>query len=139
MGMSSRQLRAIGESIDREALSPSDRAMLKRIRVVSHALDDAFRVPGTNIRFGLDPVLGVLPGVGDSVASLVSLYIIAEGYRAGLPRSTLLKMLALVSVDTVVGSVPVLGTLFDAVWKANKWNVNTLESHLERRTGEYAD
>ena len=132
--MSSRQLRAIGESLDREALSPSDRAMLKRIRFVSHALDDAFQVPGTNIRFGLDPVLGVLPGVGDSVASLVSLYIVAEGYRAGLPRSTLLKMLALVGVDTVIGSIPVLGTVFDAVWKANKWNANTLISHLEQRT-----
>ena len=132
--MSSRQLRAIGESLDREAFSPSDRAMLKRIQFVSHTLDDAFQVPGTNIRFGLDPVLGVLPGVGDSVASLVSLYIIAEGYRAGLPRSTLLKMFALVGVDTVVGSIPVLGTVFDAVWKANKWNANTLVSHLEQRT-----
>ncbi|PSP55999.1 hypothetical protein BRC73_08665 [Halobacteriales archaeon QH_7_66_37] len=88
------------------------------------------------MRFGLDPVLGVLPGVGDSVASLVSLYIIAEGYRAGLPRSTLLKMLALVGVDTVIGSIPVLGTVFDAVWKANKWNANTLVSHLEQRTAD---
>jgi hypothetical protein len=132
--MSAQQSRAFGESLNRETLDKSDRAALSRIRIVSHLLDDAIRIPGTNIRFGLDPILGILPGAGDSAASVISLYIVLEGYRAGVPQRTLTKMLMYVGVDLIVGSVPILGTVFDAFWKANKRNVNLLESHFERKS-----
>jgi len=104
---------------------------LSRVRAVSTLLDDSLRVPGTDIRFGLDPVLGVLPVAGDSVSSLISLYIIAEGYWAGAPGSVLAKMGALAAVDFFVGSIPVIGPVFDAFWKNNKWNVNMLQEYLE--------
>jgi len=107
---------------------------LSRVRAVSTLLDDSLRVPGTDIRFGLDPVLGVLPVAGDSVSSLISLYIIAEGYRAGAPESVLAKMGALAAVDFFVGSIPVIGPVFDAFWKNNKWSVRLLERHLEQPT-----
>jgi len=104
---------------------------LDRIQTISHLLDDAIPIPGTDIRVGLDPILGIIPGAGDTVASAVSLYIIVEGYRADAPPELLIKMLSLVAIDTLVGSVPILGTLFDAFWKANRWNTNMLASHLE--------
>ncbi|PSP85222.1 DUF4112 domain-containing protein [Halobacteriales archaeon QS_1_68_17] len=106
---------------------------LRRVRFAARLLDDAFRVPGTNVRFGLDPVLGLLPVGGDAVAGLVSLYIVFEGARAGLAPSTLVVMLLIVVADVLVGSIPVLGTAFDAVWKANKRNVAIIERSIEAR------
>ena len=108
-----------------------DDPALARIRTLSHLLDEAVRIPGTDIRFGLDPILGVLPVAGDSVSSLISLYIIAEGYRADAPPDLLAKMIGLAAVDFVIGSVPVIGPVFDATWKNNKWSVGLLEEYLE--------
>lgn len=108
-----------------------ERAALGRVRVVSHLLDEAVRVPGTNYRVGLDPILGILPIGGDAVGLVLSLYPILEAARFDLPTWTIAKMLTLVAVDAVIGSIPVLGTLFDAVWKANEWNRRTLERHLD--------
>ncbi|MDG5776599.1 DUF4112 domain-containing protein [Haloarculaceae archaeon H-GB2-1] len=105
---------------------------LERVRTVSTLLDDAVRVPGTNLRFGLDPLLSLLPWVGDVASAAVSLYIVAEAVRMGAPASLLLRMVLLVAVDVVLGSIPLIGPLFDAVWKANSWNVSMLESHVER-------
>ncbi|MGM0718756.1 MAG: DUF4112 domain-containing protein [Halobacteriota archaeon] len=105
---------------------------LSRVRTVSTLLDDFIRIPGTNVRFGLDPILGILPVAGDSVSSLISLYIIAEGYRADAPPSLLAKMSGLLAVDFFIGSVPLVGPVFDAFWKNNKWSVALLEEHLER-------
>lgn len=119
-----------GAATDRAATSAPDPA-LKRAKTVGHLLDDAVRVPGTDIRFGLDPVVGILPVGGDLVAAIASLYIVFEAFRAGAPRRLLGKMLAFVAVDFVVGSVPVLGVVFDTFWKANEWNVSMLESYLE--------
>lgn len=117
-----------------EAVNPdqSEHPALPRIRSLSILLDETFRIPGTNIRFGLDPILGILPVAGDSVSSLITLYIIFEGYRADAPQSLLAKMVALAAVDFFVGSIPVIGTVFDAFWKNNKWSVGLLEEHLEQ-------
>lgn len=104
---------------------------LPRIRALSHLLDDSIRVPGTNIRFGLDPILGILPVAGDSVSSLMTLYIIAEGYRADAPPDLLAKMIGLAAVDFLIGSIPIIGPVFDAAWKNNKWSVGMLEEYLE--------
>ena len=106
------------------------RDAVRRSRRVSHVLDEAVRVPGTDYRVGADPILGLLPGGGDAVALLLSLYPVLEGVRFGASRWTLARMLANVTLDAVVGSVPILGTLFDAVWKANERNVSLLERDL---------
>ncbi|NHN42728.1 DUF4112 domain-containing protein [Halorubellus sp. JP-L1] len=118
----------IVEQVDDES---AKRAGLERARKMGDLLDDAFTVPGTSFKVGIDPILGILPGGGDLVAAVGSLYIVLEAARAGVPRSALQKMLALVAVDLVVGSVPLVGVLFDAFWKANKWNVATFEEHVE--------
>jgi hypothetical protein len=100
-----------------------DEAAIGRMRLVAHVLDEGVRVPGTSFRFGLDPIVGAIPGAGDTVMAAVSLYVVAESARMGVSRSTLLRMLANVAVDTLGGSIPVLGVAFDAFWKANKWNL----------------
>lgn len=103
---------------------------LERARAVGDLLDESVTVPGTGFRIGLDPILGILPVAGDSVASVASLYIVFVGFRLGLPATALAKMLAFIGVDFVVGSVPLLGTLVDAVLKVNTRNVATIESHV---------
>jgi hypothetical protein len=116
--------------VEREVTPPA----VKRATWVGRSLDDAVKIPGTDFRIGLDPILGILPGAGDAVAALLSLYIIVEAIRAGVPRSTVLRMLAYIGVDAVVGSVPVLGTVFDAFWKANMWNAKLLARHYRERS-----
>lgn len=111
------------EALEEDLPATIDDAAIKRMRVVAHVLDDGIPLPGTNMRIGLDPIVGILPGAGDAVASIVSLYLVAEAARLGVSTSTLVRMLANVGVDTVGGSVPLLGTVFDAFWKANKWNL----------------
>ncbi|WP_224449990.1 DUF4112 domain-containing protein [Haloprofundus salilacus] len=108
-----------------------DEPALKRIRAVATFLDESVRVPGIGYRIGADPILGVLPVAGDLVSAGLSVYIVAEAANLGVPLNKLLRMIANVTVDTVVGSIPVLGTLFDAVWKANVKNVEMVEDHLE--------
>lgn len=100
-----------------------DRAAVERMRVVARLLDESVPVPGTPFRVGIDPLIGVAPVAGDLVTTALSLYIVVESARLGVSHGTLLRMLANVSLDFVGGSVPVLGTVFDAAWKANKWNV----------------
>ena len=103
---------------------------LRRSRKVSRLMDEAVRVPGTDFRVGLDPILGIAPVGGDAIALLLSLYPIVEAARLRLPKATIARMLLNVTLDATVGSIPVLGTLFDAVWKANHRNVRLLERHL---------
>lgn len=100
-----------------------DQAALERLQTVARLLDDLVRVPGTDFRVGLDPIVGSVPIVGDALSAGVSLYIVAESARLGVSYGTLLRMLAMVGVDAAGGSIPIVGTVFDAFWKANKWNV----------------
>lgn len=103
---------------------------LVRARRVSRLLDNAVRIPVIDYRIGLDPILGLLPVAGDSASALLSLYVILEAAVAGAPARLVVLMLFLVAIDVLVGSIPVLGTLFDAIWKPNAWNVRLLERHL---------
>lgn len=93
-------------------------------------MDRSFRIPGTSIRFGLDPLIGLLPVGGDVVASVASGYILYVAWRNGAPGPLLRRMLTNVAIDTVLGSVPMVGDLFDAGWKANSRNVIMLEEWL---------
>ncbi|MGH7497227.1 MAG: DUF4112 domain-containing protein, partial [Gemmatimonadales bacterium] len=102
---------------------------------VGWILDSSFRVPGTRIRFGLDMIIGLVPGLGDLIAGALSLYIIAESARIGVPRSLLLRMGWNVAVDTLVGEIPIFGDLFDVAWKANMRNLALLEEHLGQPVG----
>lgn len=103
-----------------------------RARELARLLDSAFRVPGTGFRFGLDPVLGLIPGVGDAVGGVFAAYLLWLAARAGAPAPVLLRMLGNVGLDTVFGAIPLLGDLLDAGWKANRRNLALLEGYLER-------
>jgi len=115
-----------------EASSPA----VRRVSRLADLLDDSIRVPGTNYRVGLDPILGILPGAGDAISTVFSLYIVLEAFRADVPQSTLVRMLSYVAIDAVVGSVPILGVVFDSFWRANEWNARLLADHLENSATE---
>lgn len=103
---------------------------LVRARVIARLLDSAVRVPGTNMRFGIDPVLGLVPGLGDLAGALCSGYIVLLGARLGAPRMVIVRMLGNVAIDTMGGSLPLVGDLFDAGFKSNNRNVVLLERSL---------
>ena len=103
----------------------------RNLDLLSHLLDDFLRIPGTQIRFGLDGIIGLIPGIGDIIGALASWIIILAAWLRGVPKVTLLRMLANVAVETIIGSVPVLGDAFDIAWKANRRNF----ALLERATG----
>lgn len=105
---------------------------LERLRRLARLLDSAVQLPGTRFRFGLDPVIGLVPGIGDVVGAIFSTFIIFQAARLGAPRSILVRMLANVGVDTLVGEIPLLGDLFDFGWKSNTRNIALLEHHLQR-------
>jgi hypothetical protein len=107
---------------------------LKRMRQLSQLLDGAIVIPGTKQRIGLDPILGLIPGGGDTVSAALSGYIIIEAAQMGLPRKALMQMVMNLVVDTVVGSVPVVGDIFDVVSKANLRNMQIVESHAQAPT-----
>lgn len=104
---------------------------LDRARTVARVLDRSFRVPGTPLRFGLDPLLGLIPGVGDVIGALASGYVLYVAWLNGAPGSMIGRMMLNVVVDALVGSVPVVGDLFDAGWQANARNVRLLEGWLD--------
>lgn len=112
----------------------TDRA-LARARALARVLDTAVRVPGTRIRFGLDPLLGLIPGGGDAVGAVLSAYIVVTAARLGAPAPVLGRMLLNVVIDAAVGTIPLVGDLFDVAYKANVRNVGLLERYA-RRPGE---
>jgi hypothetical protein len=123
----------MSESITVEAVEDADGAAggpIERMDAAATLLDDGLGVPGTDFRFGLDPLLGLLPVAGDTVATVLSLYIVLEAARAGVSKPTLARMALNLAVDYVSGLVPVAGDLFDAYWKANRRNVDLAKHDL---------
>jgi Domain of unknown function (DUF4112) len=104
---------------------------LKRMRQLSRLLDSAIVIPGTKKRIGLDPIIGLIPGGGDTVSAMLSSYIIIEAARIGIPREALVRMVMNVLIDTIVGAVPVFGDVFDVFSKANLRNMQIVESHVK--------
>ena len=96
----------------------------------ANLLDARIRVPGTRLRFGLDPILGLVPGAGDAAGAVLAGWIFVEAVRMGASRATLTRIAANVALDAFIGAMPVLGDIFDFVWKANLRNVAILERHL---------
>jgi hypothetical protein len=90
-------------------------------------MDDLFRVPGLGWRFGLDALIGLIPGLGDTATTIVSFYILASAVRYRVPKVTILRMGLNIGIDYVLGSLPVVGDLFDAWWKSNQMNVDLLK------------
>lgn len=103
-----------------------------RLRRLAWLLDELFQIPGTRQRVGLDALIGLVPGVGDTIGALLSTYIIIEAARRGASIWTITRMLGNVGVETVVGAIPLLGDLFDVVFKANRRNIALLGATLER-------
>jgi hypothetical protein len=140
-----------GNPVSGELLIPGDRAAGSRQvinqQVLKHLatwLDNVFVVPGTRWRFGLDPIIGLIPIVGDLATTLISLYIIASAAQMQVPKSTLARMGLNIVIDSVVGAIPLVGNVFDFAWKANALNMQLLErhanaSHLERKKHSWWD
>ena len=105
-------------------------ARAKRVRVLAKLLDNSIAIPGTGWKIGFDPIVGLIPGIGDLIGAVLSGYIILEAARADASAFTLVRMVGNVAIDTVLGAVPALGDLFDAAWKSNTKNVALLERHL---------
>lgn len=93
-------------------------------------MDAGIRIPGTNLRFGLDPILGLIPGAGDAAGAVLAGWILVEAIRLGASRATVTRIAGNVALDAIVGAVPLLGDIFDFAWKANLRNVALLERHL---------
>lgn len=102
---------------------------LQELRQFSDFLDRAIRIPGTSQGIGLDPLIGFIPG-GDLLGAVLAGYIVFRSFQLGLPKKLLLIMTCNIVIDTVLGTVPILGDLFDVLWQANGKNVNILESYL---------
>ncbi len=123
-----------------EGTSSSDVA---RVRALAKLLDSAVRIPGTGITFGIDPIVGLVPGVGDLAGAVMSGYIVLISARMGVPPAVVGRMILNLGVDTLVGSVPILGDMFDVGFRANLRNAALLERHLAepevvRRTSRVA-
>ncbi|MEO0406857.1 MAG: DUF4112 domain-containing protein [Cyanobacteria bacterium P01_A01_bin.135] len=113
-------------------MTVSDRLKtLNRIRRVSRLMDTAIGIPGTKFRIGLDPILGLLPGAGDLIGTGLSLYILVLAARFRLPGRLMRGMVFNVALETLLGSVPLVGDVFDAFFKANIRNLAILEQHLQ--------
>lgn len=111
-------------------------AALERVRVAGRLLDASVTVPGTSFQIGIDPILGLVPGFGDAIATALSLYIVLEAINMGASKLVVFRMLVVLAIDFLVGSIPVIGTLFDAVWKANQRNAALLERHITKRQND---
>jgi hypothetical protein len=103
---------------------------VSRARLIARLLDDLIAIPGTRIGIGLDPVIGLIPGLGDVVGGALSSYILLVAAREGAPTPVLARMLGNIALDGLVGTVPLLGDVFDVGMKANRRNVDLLERHL---------
>jgi hypothetical protein len=131
-GSAPRQPRAPSgrEAPDRSG-APRD-ARVETVRVVAELMDDAIPIPGTSLRIGLDPILGLIPGIGDVLGAAVSTWILVAASRLGAPPSVLARMGVNVAVDAVFGLLPFAGDLFDVGWKANRRNARLLEGWLDQ-------
>lgn len=117
----------------RSATVPDTKARLAHLRRLAWLIDGVFVLPGTRFRFGLNSAIGLLPVGGDALLGAVSLYIVWRAHQLGVPPAKLARMVANVGLEVVVGSVPVIGDLFDVALKANLRNIAIVEVYCEGR------
>ena len=108
------------------------RAALDRLDILATAFDTAFILPGTNVRFGVESLLRLVPGIGDVIASALSCYLLYEARRLGVPRLVFARMASNVALEALVGAVPLAGDAFDVFFRANRRNVALLRKHFAR-------
>jgi hypothetical protein len=116
-----------------------DRAQLEFIKRLSYYLDSAIPIPGTKMRIGLDPIIGLIPGVGDALTSLISTYIVLTAMKLKVSRWTLVRMVFNIVIESVVGIIPIVGDFFDAYWKSNERNRILLEKNMANPAAKSAD
>jgi hypothetical protein len=110
--------------------SQSRRERIERLDRLATLLDTAFVVPGTNIRFGADALVGLVPGAGDAVTTALAAWIVYEAHQLGASRRVLIRMAGNVAIDGLLGAVPVFGDIFDVAFRANRRNVRILREHF---------
>lgn len=111
---------------------PRQLASNEHLDYIAALLDDMFRIPGTQIRFGLDALIGWIPGIGDALAGMASFLIVFAAWRRGVQAITLVRMIANVLLETGLGAIPVAGDVFHVVWKANRRNYKLLIREREQ-------
>jgi len=102
---------------------------LHTLRRLARLFDAQFRVPGTDFRFGIDPLIGLVPGIGDLASPVLTIAMIWQAARLRVPKVVLARMVLNALIDAGVGAIPVAGDLFDFAWRANEWNMALLERH----------
>lgn len=112
------------------------RKALRELEVLATWMDDRFRIPGTGIRFGFDPIIGLVPGGGDTASAAIGAYSLWRLRGLGLPGSLYARMVGNLLIDWWVGVIPLLGDLFDAGFKAHRRNARLLRQHFERQHAE---
>ena len=110
----------------------SRRAALERLDWMANLMDSAVVLPGTNITVGLDAVIGLVPGVGDTITTVISLWMVKEAHELGAPKHLIARMIGNVALDGLVGAVPLLGDAFDVMFRANRRNIKLLRDHFEK-------
>jgi hypothetical protein len=110
-------------------------ARLQRLRRYAHLLDEGIGLPGTRFRIGIDPLLGLIPGLGDAAGAALAAWILVEAVRRRASRATLIRLAMVIAFDALLGALPVVGDLFDFVFKANMRNVELLERHAAEPVG----
>jgi hypothetical protein len=134
------EIKLAGEALNKTRSVKIDESLER----LSWLMDDMIRVPGLGWRFGLDAIVGLIPGLGDTATSLVSFYILAAAVRYRVPKITLLRMGVNIGIDYLIGSFPLVGDVFDAWWKSNHMNVELLSKRAtvsanEARKGRLSD
>ena len=113
-------------------VAPSRDAALGRMQAVANLLDTAFVIPGTKQRVGIDAIVGLIPGLGDVLTTILSSYVIFEARNLGVSRVALARMVTNLGIHAAVGSIPIIGDMFDAFFRVNQRNMRIVRAHLER-------
>jgi len=119
-------------TIMNEELKELNEEKLVRLKTLSHRLDEAITIPGTERKIGIDPIIGLIPGGGDLVGGMLSLYIMHAGIAMGASRKDIIRMFGNVALEFIIGCIPIVGDLFDATWKSNQRNVRLIENSVMR-------
>ena len=104
---------------------------IEKLELMADWMDSRFRIPGTSIRFGFDSILGLIPGIGDTITLASTVYLLGHANNMGIPSHIKMKMIWNAFIDWLIGIIPFFGDIFDVGWKANRKNVALLKKHIE--------